>query len=60
MMKWGSVVANRGFAPGPEESDAGMCGIVGIDWTTRQKVTKKIPDDNCWRLKKNPKNIFFA
>jgi len=54
MMNWGSVVANRGFAPGPEESDAGMCGIVGIDWTTRQKVTKKISDDNCWRLKKNP------
>jgi hypothetical protein len=53
-------VLDPGVAQEWEKSDTGVCGIVGIDWTTRQKATKKIPDDNCWRLKKNLENIFLA
>ena len=53
-------VLDPGVAQEWEKSDTGVCGIVGIDWTTSQKATKKIPDDNCWRLKKNLENIFLA
>jgi len=32
-----------------------VCGIVGIDWKTRQKTTQKIPEDNCCgkKIRKN-------
>jgi len=53
-----TMVLDPGVAQEWEKSDTGVCGIVGIDWTTSQKATKKIPDDNCWRLKKIRK-IFF-
>ena len=34
-------VLDPGMAQEWGKSDTGVCGIVGIDWTTRQKATKK-------------------